>query len=96
MLELDAYDKRNCMKYFFDIFNYLNKIQIEEYKKEYRKLRADSIPFIKAQKFKSAHTELRRLNRKKESVNLFFAENYSLILKRAPYCKPVWKFILYM
>jgi len=24
------------------------------------------------------------LNRKKESVNLFFAENYSLILKRAP------------
>ncbi len=33
MLELDAYDKRNCMKYFFDIFNYLNKIQIEEYKK---------------------------------------------------------------
>lgn len=25
-----------------------------------------------------------------------FAENYSLILKRAPYCKPVWKFILYM
>lgn len=33
---------------------------------------------------------------KKESVNLFFAENYSLILKRAPYCKPVWKFILYM
>ncbi|HAT7643188.1 TPA: DUF4756 family protein, partial [Enterobacter asburiae] len=39
-----------------------------EYKKEYRKLRADSIPFIKAQKFKSAHTELRRLNRKKESL----------------------------
>lgn len=25
-----------------------------------------------------------------------FAENYSLILKRAPYCKPAWKFILYM
>ena len=45
-----------------------NHISIEEYKKEYRKFRAEGIPFIKAQKFKSAHTELRRLDRKKESL----------------------------
>ncbi len=33
MFELDVYDKQNFMKYFFDIFNYLNKVQIEQYKK---------------------------------------------------------------
>ncbi|EDU6311729.1 DUF4756 family protein, partial [Salmonella enterica subsp. diarizonae serovar 53:z10:z] len=45
-----------------------NHISIEEYRNEYRKLRSDNIPLIKAQKFKSAHTELRRLDRKKESL----------------------------
>ncbi|EGF3732481.1 DUF4756 family protein, partial [Salmonella enterica] len=29
---------------------------------------SDDVPLIKAQKFKSAHTELRRLDRKKESL----------------------------
>ncbi|ELM4729829.1 DUF4756 family protein, partial [Salmonella enterica subsp. enterica serovar Barranquilla] len=45
-----------------------NHISIEEYRKEYRRLRSDDVPLIKAQKFKSAHTELRRLDRKKESL----------------------------
>ncbi|EHA0102592.1 DUF4756 family protein, partial [Salmonella enterica] len=34
-----------------------NHISIEEYRNEYRKHRSDDIPLIKAQKFKSAHTE---------------------------------------
>lgn len=42
-----------------------NHISIEEYRNEYRKLRSDDIPLVKAQKFKSAHTELRRLEKKK-------------------------------
>ncbi|EKJ9691857.1 DUF4756 family protein, partial [Salmonella enterica] len=45
-----------------------NHIPIEEYRNEYRRLRSDDVPLIKAQKFKSAHTELRRLDRKKESL----------------------------
>ncbi|HCA7568139.1 DUF4756 family protein [Klebsiella quasipneumoniae] len=45
-----------------------NHISIEEYRNEYRRLRSDDVPLIKAQKFKSAYTELRRLNRKKESL----------------------------
>ncbi|EDD1383296.1 DUF4756 family protein, partial [Salmonella enterica] len=45
-----------------------NHITIEEYRNEYRRLRSDDVPLIKAQKFKSAHTELRRLDRKKESL----------------------------
>ncbi|MBD3701103.1 DUF4756 family protein [Klebsiella pneumoniae] len=37
---------------------------IEEYRNEYRKLCSDNIPWIKIQKFKSAHTELRRLDKR--------------------------------
>ena len=61
-------DNNDLIQYLKTVEELKNHIYIEEYKKEYRKLRADSIPFIKAQKFKSAHTELRRLNRKKESL----------------------------
>ncbi|EMZ4246869.1 DUF4756 family protein, partial [Salmonella enterica] len=45
-----------------------NHISIEEYRKEYRRLRSDDVPLVKAQKFKSAHTELRRLDKKRESL----------------------------
>ncbi|ECE5989473.1 DUF4756 domain-containing protein [Salmonella enterica subsp. salamae] len=45
-----------------------NHISIEEYRNEYRRLRSDDVPLIKAQKFKSAHTELRRLDKKRESL----------------------------
>ncbi|MEG5813027.1 DUF4756 family protein [Enterobacter hormaechei] len=61
-------DNNDLIQYLKTVEELKNHISIEEYNKEYRKLRADSIPFIKAQKFKSAHTELRRLNRKKESL----------------------------
>lgn len=36
------------------------------------------------------------LSRKRESANLFFVESYFLIPRQVLYCKPVWKFILYM
>lgn len=61
-------DNNDLIQYLKTVEELKNHISIEEYKKEYRKLRADSILFIKAQKFKSAHTELRRLNSKKESL----------------------------
>ncbi|EAP7866552.1 DUF4756 family protein [Salmonella enterica] len=61
-------DNNDLIQYLEAVKELKNHISIEEYKKEYRKLRADGIPFIKAQKFKSAHTELRRLDRKKESL----------------------------
>ena len=52
-----------------------NYIPIEEYRNEYRKLCSDNIPWIKIKKFKSAHTELRRLDKKRESlIELFIDE----------------------
>ncbi|EPE7438911.1 DUF4756 family protein, partial [Salmonella enterica subsp. enterica serovar Chester] len=46
---------------------------------EYRKLRSDDIPLIKAQKFKSAHTELRRLEKKRESLIEYFIDELNPI-----------------
>ncbi|HFG5116522.1 TPA: DUF4756 family protein, partial [Salmonella enterica subsp. enterica serovar Chester] len=54
-------------------------ISIEEYRNEYRKLRSDDIPLIKAQKFKSAHTELRRLEKKRESLIEYFIDELNPI-----------------
>ncbi|CAK9885331.1 MAG: hypothetical protein XXXJIFNMEKO3_01729 [Candidatus Erwinia impunctatus] len=46
-----------------------------EYKAEYRRLRTDGSPLIEAKKFKSAHIELLRLDRKKTSLlNQFLKE----------------------
>ncbi|EBA2139641.1 DUF4756 family protein, partial [Salmonella enterica] len=61
-------DNSDLIQYLDTIKELKNHISIEEYRNEYRKLRSDNIPLIKAQKFKSAHTELRRLDRKKESL----------------------------
>ncbi|EJL9553304.1 DUF4756 family protein [Salmonella enterica] len=61
-------DNSDLIQYLEIIKELKNHIPIEEYRNEYRKLRSDDIPLIKAQKFKSAHTELRRLDRKKESL----------------------------
>lgn len=61
-------DNSDLIEYVNTVKELKNHISIEEYRNEYRKLRADDIPFNKAQKFKSAHTELRRLDRKKESL----------------------------
>ncbi|HFG5644614.1 TPA: DUF4756 family protein, partial [Salmonella enterica subsp. enterica serovar Korkeasaari] len=49
------------------------------YRNEYRKLRSDDIPLIKAQKFKSAHTELRRLEKKRESLIEYFIDELNPI-----------------
>lgn len=61
-------DNSDLIQYLDTIKKLKNNITIEEYRKEYRRLRSDDVPLIKAQKFKSAHTELRRLDRKKESL----------------------------
>ncbi|EDT6911994.1 DUF4756 family protein, partial [Salmonella enterica subsp. enterica] len=56
-----------------------NHISMEEYRNEYRKLRSNDVPLIKAQKFKSAHTELRRLDKKKESLIEYFIDELNPI-----------------
>jgi hypothetical protein len=45
-----------------------------EYRDEYRRLRSDDVPLIKAKKFKSAHTELRDLTKEKVSIEYFIEE----------------------
>lgn len=61
-------DNNDLIQYLETVKELKNHISIEEYRNEYRRLRSDNVPLIKAQKFKSAHTELRRLDRKKESL----------------------------
>ncbi|HAT3901987.1 TPA: DUF4756 family protein [Citrobacter koseri] len=61
-------DNSDLIQYLDTIKELKNHIPIEEYRNEYRRLRSDNVPLIKAQKFKSAHTELRRLDKKKESL----------------------------
>ncbi|HCC0886594.1 TPA: DUF4756 family protein [Salmonella enterica] len=65
-------DNSDLIQYLDTIKELKNHIPIEEYRKEYRRLRSDDIPLIKAQKFKSTHTELRRLDKKKESLIEYF------------------------
>lgn len=69
-----------------DLIQYLDTVEalkqhitIDEYRAEYRRLRSDDIPFIEAKKFKSAHTELLRLERKKESLLEKFIEELNPI-----------------
>ncbi|ECF6041821.1 DUF4756 family protein [Salmonella enterica subsp. salamae] len=61
-------DNSDLIEYVNTIKELKNHISIEEYRNEYRRLRSDDVPLIKAQKFKSAHTELRRLDKKRESL----------------------------
>lgn len=62
-------DNSDLIQYLETIKELKNHISIEKYRNEYRKLRSDDIPLIKAQKFESAHTELCRLE-KRESLLL--------------------------
>lgn len=69
-----------------DLIQYLNTIKalkkyptMSEYREEYRRLRTDGSPLIEAKKFKSAHTELLRLNRKKKSLLEKFIEELNPI-----------------
>ncbi|HDC0618539.1 TPA: DUF4756 family protein [Salmonella enterica] len=61
-------DNSDLIEYVNTVKELKNHISIEEYRKEYRRLRSDDVPLVKAQKFKSAHTELRRLDKKRESL----------------------------
>lgn len=65
-------DNSDLIEYVNTVKELKNHITIEEYRNEYRRLRSDGIPLIKAQKFKSAHTELRRLEKKRESLIEYF------------------------
>lgn len=57
-------DNSDLIQYLETVKELKNHISIEEYRNEYRRLRSDDVPLIKAQKFKSAHTELRRLEKR--------------------------------
>ncbi|HAU3144456.1 TPA: DUF4756 family protein [Salmonella enterica subsp. salamae] len=72
-------DNSDLIQYLETIKELKNHISIEEYRDEYRKLRSDDVPLIKAQKFKSAHTELRRLDKKKESLIEYFIDELNPI-----------------
>ncbi|EDQ7227080.1 DUF4756 family protein [Salmonella enterica subsp. enterica] len=60
-------DNSDLIQYLDTIKELKNHITIEEYRSEYRRLCSDNIPWSKVQKFKSEHTELRRLDKKRES-----------------------------
>ena len=69
-----------------DLIQYLNTIKalkkyptMSEYREEYRRIRTDGSPLIEAKKFKSAHTELLRLDRKKKSLLDKFIEELNPI-----------------
>lgn len=59
-------DNCDLIQYLETVKELKNHITIEEYRNEYRRLRSDDIPWSKVQKFKSEHTELRRLDKKRE------------------------------
>ncbi|EOI1393346.1 DUF4756 family protein [Citrobacter pasteurii] len=61
-------DNSDLIQFLETVKKLKNHITIEEYRNEYRRLRSDDIPWNKFQKFKSEHTELRRLDKKRESL----------------------------
>lgn len=72
-------DNSDLIQYLETVKELKSHISIEEYRNEYRKLRSDDIPLLKAQKFKSAHTELRRLEKKRESIIEYFIDELNPI-----------------
>ncbi|EAX8228021.1 DUF4756 family protein [Salmonella enterica] len=72
-------DNSDLIQYLETVKELKNHIPIEEYRNEYRRLRSDDVPLIKAKKFKSAHTELRRLDKKKESLIEYFIDELNPI-----------------
>lgn len=72
-------DNSDLIEYVNTVKELKKHITIEEYRNEYRRLRSDGIPLIKAQKFKSAHTELRRLEKKRESLIEYFIDELNPI-----------------
>lgn len=72
-------DNSDLIEYVNTVKELKNHISIEEYRNEYSKLRSDDIPLVKVQKFKSAHTELRRLEKKRESLIEYFIDELNPI-----------------
>ncbi|ELO9905041.1 DUF4756 family protein [Salmonella enterica] len=72
-------DNNDLIQYLETVKELKNHIPIEDYRNEYRRLRSDNVPLIKAQKFKSAHTELRRLEKKRESLIEYFIDELNPI-----------------
>ncbi|EAV2166274.1 DUF4756 family protein [Salmonella enterica] len=72
-------DNNDLIQYLETVKELKNHIPIEDYRNEYRRLRSDDVPLIKAQKFKSAHTELRRLEKKRESLIEYFIDELNPI-----------------
>ncbi|EDS3305108.1 DUF4756 domain-containing protein [Salmonella enterica subsp. enterica] len=72
-------DNSDLIQYLETVKELKNHISIEEYRSEYRRLRSDDVPLIKSQKFKSAHTELRRLEKKRESLIEYFIDELNPI-----------------
>ncbi|EEA4275996.1 DUF4756 family protein [Salmonella enterica] len=72
-------DNNGLIQYLETVKELKNHIPIEDYRNEYRRLRSDDVPLIKAQKFKSAHTELRRLEKKRESLIEYFIDELNPI-----------------
>lgn len=60
-------DNSDLIQYLYTIKELKNHISIEEYRNEYRRLRSDDISWSKVQKFNSEHTELRRMDKNRES-----------------------------
>ncbi|EAW0360823.1 DUF4756 family protein [Salmonella enterica] len=72
-------DNNDLIQHLETVKELKNHIPIEDYRNEYRRLRSDDVPLIKAQKFKSAHTELRRLEKKRESLIEYFIDELNPI-----------------
>ncbi len=72
-------DNSDLIEYVNTVKELKKHITIEEYRNEYRRLRSDDVPLIEAQKFKSAHTELRRLEKKRESLIEYFIDELNPI-----------------
>lgn len=72
-------DNSDLIEYVNTVKELKNHITIEEYRNEYRRLRSDDIPWSKVQKFKSEHTELRRLDKKRESLIEYFIDELNPI-----------------
>lgn len=72
-------DNSDLIQYLETVKELKNHISIEEYRSEYRRLRSDDVSLIKSQQFKSAHTELRRLDKKRESLIEFFIDELNPI-----------------
>ncbi|SBL34372.1 Uncharacterised protein [Klebsiella oxytoca] len=72
-------DNSDLIQYLETVKELKNHITIEEYRNEYRRLRSDDSPLIKAQKFKSTHTEIRILEKNRESLIEYFIDELNPI-----------------